>query len=204
MSSFHNDVFPKDIAYGARGGPSFNTTVLELASGYERRNRNWKKVRGRYNVAYGVRTPEQMDNLLNFFYARNGRAFSFPYFDWKDHKIKLQDIGVGDGATRNYQIFKRYESGGFYYDREITKIVPNSITEVYVGGFPTVDYTVDYLTGIITFNDPVPDGEVITLIECQFYVHVRFDTDMADIQLVTYEAESWPDIVLVEIKEDSQ
>lgn len=201
--SYHDDLFPKDIAYGARGGPAFNTTVLELASGYERRNRNWKKVRARYNVAYGVRTPEQMDKLLNFFYARNGRAFSFPYFDWKDHTIKNQQLGTGDGTTRSFQIFKRYQSGGHYYDREITKIIPGSVGDIYVGGLPNTEYTLDHLTGIITFDDPPALDDPITLIECQFYVHVRFDTDFADIQLVTYQAETWTDIVLVEIKEDN-
>src|SRR5690554_1675118 len=96
--SYHDDLFPIGIAYGARGGPQFNTTVLELASGYEKRNINWSKVRARYNVAYGIKKPQQMDLMLNFFYARMGRAYSFPYFDHKDHKVQGQVIGYGDGT----------------------------------------------------------------------------------------------------------
>jgi len=206
--SYHDDLFPKDIAYGARGGPEFNTTVLELASGYEKRNQNWSKARARYNVTYGIRNPDQMTRLLNFFYARRGRAFSFPYFDHKDHMIKNQAIGVGDGSTRTFQIFKRYESGGFYYDRLITKLIPNTLKSVAVGGVvrnPNT-YTVDPLTGTITFTGSTsnipPVGAEIFISEVQFYVHVRFDTDLADIQLVTFGAESWTDIILIEIKED--
>lgn len=209
--SYHNDLFPIGIAYGARGGPMFNTTILELASGFERRNINWSKVRARYNVTHGVKTPTDMDALLNFFYARFGRAYSFPFLDHKDHKIVNQIIAHGDGTTTTFQIIKRYQSGTYYYDRLITKIRPNTIGNVMVAGVPRVlngggadGYTLNPLTGVITFttapvlNDPI----IVTYVE--FYVHVRFDVDYMDIQLVTYRAESWTDIFLVEIKEDSE
>lgn len=207
--SYHDDLFPIGIAYGARGGPMFNTTVLELASGYEKRNINWSKVRARYNVAYGIKKPEHMDKMLDFFYARMGRAYSFPYFDWKDHKIEGQVLGYGDGVRREFAIFKRYESGGHFYDRQITKLKPDTIANVQVDGFPYTEngndefgYTADRFTGVITFNQaPAQDVEVM-LGYCEFYVHVRFDTDFMDIQLLTFEAEAWTDIFLVEIKED--
>lgn len=209
--SYHDDLFPKDIAYGARGGPMFNTTVLELSSGYEKRNMNWAKVRARYNVAYGVRKPEQMDNLLNFFMARRGRAFSFPYHDWKDYKVINQQIGVGDGNQTQFQIVKQYISGGHGYNRLITKLSPGTIGNVMVNGVPRVlngmgvdGYTVNNLSGIITFNQAPVNAHPVILTYVEFYVHVRFDTDFMDIQLVTYDAESWTDIFLVEIKEDVQ
>lgn len=209
--SYHDDLFPKDIAYGARGGPMFNTTVLELASGYEKRNINWQKVRARYNVAYGAKQPHQMDALLKFFYARRGRAYSFPYHDWKDYKIEDQYLGEGDDVTREFQIIKTYSSGGHSYERLITKLAPGTISGLTASGVPytlndggAYGYTVDLLTGMITFNNPPPMGAPIFLGYVEFYVHVRFDTDYMDIQLFTYDAESWADIFLVEIKDDIQ
>lgn len=207
--AYHNDLFPLDIAYGARGGPMFNTTVLELASGYEKRNQNWQKVRARYNVTYGIRKPAQMTAFLNFFYARQGRAHSFPYLDPKDSDVENGQIGVGNGTT-TVQIKKRYTSGGFYYDREITKLAPGTLAGVAVDGVPHVlggggadGVSVDELTGIMTFVTAPILGAAITCTYMKFYVHVRFDVDYADIQHVTYQAEAWPDIFLVEIKEDN-
>lgn len=207
--SYHDDLFPIGIAYGARGGPMFNTTVLELASGFERRNINWAKVKARYNVMHGVKTPEQMDDLLNFFYARRGRAYSFPFYDHKDHTITNQIIGEGDGAKSEFQIIKTYTSGGHSYERLITKLKPNTISGVTVNGVARVKdsveangYTVDNLTGKITFVTPPTSGADVVVGSCEFYVHVRFDTDFMDIQLVTYDAETWADIFLVEVKED--
>lgn len=207
--SYHDDLFPIGIAYGARGGPQFNTTVLELASGYEKRNINWSKVRARYNVAYGIKKPEQMDQMLNFFYARMGRAYSFPYFDHKDHKVQDQVLGYGDGVKTEFRIFKRYESGGKHYDRQITKIKPDTARNVQVNGFPYTEndagptgFSIDRFTGVLKFNEPPADEAEVMMGYCEFYVHVRFDTDFMDIQLLTYDAEAWTDIFLVEIKED--
>lgn len=209
--SYHDDLFPIGISYGARGGPSFNTTILELASGYEKRNINWAKVRAKYNVAHGVRTPEQMDTLLNFFYARYGRAYSFPFLDHKDHKVVSQQIGLGDGVKKVFQIFKRYQSQSYFYDRLITKIRPNTLGQVLVGGVPYLlgsntahGFTIDNLSGQIIFKEAVAVDVPVVITYVEFYVHVRFDIDYMDIQLLTYRAESWTDIFLTEIKEDIQ
>lgn len=207
--SYHDDLFPIGISYGARGGPQFSTTVLELASGYEKRNINWSKVKARYNVAHGVRTPEQMAELLNFFYARYGKAYTFPFLDHQDHKIVNQQLGIGDGATTSFQIYKRYQSKTYFYDRLITKLRPDTIGNVTVDGVPYVldsdddnGYSLDMLSGQVVFKvAPITDA-VIVLTYIEFYVHVRFDVDYMDIQLVTYRAESWTDIFLVEVKEN--
>lgn len=211
MDSFHNVVFPKDIAYGARGGPMFNTTVLELASGYEKRNINWSKVRAQYNVTYGLRRPEQMTALLNFFYARMGRAYSFNYYDHKDHVIESQILGEGDGTQTNFQIWKTYGDQTHFYNRLITKLVPDTLTTMFVDGLPRPKdagdpdgFQVDDLTGIVSFNTPPAPSEEVMLGHCEFYVHCRFDSDFMDVQLVTFEAETWSDIIIVEIKEDVQ
>lgn len=209
LQAFHDVVFPIDIAYGARGGPQFSTTVLTLASGHEKRNVNWAKVRAQYNVAYGVKEPAQMTALNNFFMARWGRAYSFQYFDWRDHIIENLLLGVGNGTTRQFQIFKRYISGAYNYDRQITKIKPNTIANVTVNDVPMVlngsgatGYTLDRLTGKVNFNTAPASGVPIVLGYVEFYVHVRFDTDMMDIQLPTYNAELWTDIILLEIKDE--
>ena len=46
--------FPARIAYGARGGPEFKTRVVTLASGFEQRNIDWERARGRWTIDTGA------------------------------------------------------------------------------------------------------------------------------------------------------
>jgi len=106
--TFQNIRFPTDISYGATGGPKFNTTVLTLSSGHEKRNINWSSVRCEYDVAYGIKTQSQMDDVRDFFYARRGRAYGFRFRDWSDYELVRQSIGSTDTATQTFQVYKRY------------------------------------------------------------------------------------------------
>ena len=63
------------------------------------------------------------------------------------------------------------------------------------------DYTVDYDTGIITFDTAPASEEEVLIDECEFHVHARFDTDKLDSSHDFWLTESWPDIPIVEIKE---
>ncbi len=153
MTSFHEVRFPVLVSYGANGGPKFNTTVLTLSSGYEKRNINWSQVRGEYDVAFGIKTEEEMNAVREFFYARRGKAYGFRYKDWTDFNLERQSIGMTDGETDTYQVYKRYTSAGINYDRNIQKVVSNAdaVTDlrVWVGstlmveGAGAGEYTVD-------------------------------------------------------------
>ena len=197
--SFHEVRLPVDIELGAVGGPMFNTTILELFSGYEQRNVNWSAAKGRWDIAYGIRDTADMDIVIAFFYGRNGRAYGFRFKDWTDYQIDpAQQIGVGDGAEVNFQIYKRYSSGGYNYDRTISKPVSGSET-VYLDGVETSAYTIDYTTGVITF-DSAPANGVVVSVTCEFDVPVRFDIDHLPVTAHGIELESVRDINIVEIR----
>jgi uncharacterized protein (TIGR02217 family) len=70
MSGFHEVRFPDNIAYGATGGPEFATMVVATSAGHEKRNVNWAEVRGRWDVASGLKKQAQIDELIAFFRAR--------------------------------------------------------------------------------------------------------------------------------------
>src|SRR5262245_8764199 len=53
MTSFHEVLFPLDIALKSAGGPQRRTDVVTLGSGAEERNARWAHSRRRYD-AYGV------------------------------------------------------------------------------------------------------------------------------------------------------
>lgn len=202
---FHDVVFPEEISYGSSGGPEFNTTVVSLSSGYEKRNINWEKVRAKYNVSHGIKTREQMEELLNFFYARMGKGFSFRYYDPLDFNTGHQTIGIGNGTNAVFQIVKVYQSGIYTYQRKITKPVQGSLLGLCVNAIPQnpSNYTVDWNSGTVTFKPGyIPAaGLEVTIEDCDFHVHARFDTDHMEITHDFWETMSWPQIPIVEIKD---
>lgn len=199
MPDFHDVIFPTDISYGSSFGPSFSTTIKELASGHEQRNINWSEARSKGDARYGVRTEDQMRSLVDFFYARNGRAYGFRYYDHLDHQILDQSIGTGNGANKVFQLFKRYEpTTGYFYDRTIRKPIAGSLV-LTVGGI-TAAATMDAATGIITTTATPALAADVRVVSCNFHVPVRFDIDELDVAFDDYNNLSVPSIPLIEIR----
>lgn len=195
--SFHEILFPEDISYGSSGGPGFNTTILELASGHEQRNINWSEQKATYEASHGVKTRAQMEELIDFFYARWGKAYGFRFKDWADFQCVDEQIGIGDGATTVFQMIKVYEPAGFPFTRTIRKLNPGT-TVVQVNGVNAA-FTSDDNSGLITLTGAPAAGAVITA-SCEFHVPVRFDIDDMKITHDAFETMSWPSIPIVEIK----
>ncbi len=160
-TAFIEQRFPPNISYGSKGGPSFNTSVFTASSGYEQRNINWEAARCKYDVSHGIRDTEDMNEVLDFFYAVRGKATGFRYKDWADYKLTQGQIGVGNGTEDEFQIVKKYQVGSETYTRTLRKIVtpsagpPAILFEVYVNDVLktiTTDYTINYNTGVITFG----------------------------------------------------
>jgi uncharacterized protein (TIGR02217 family) len=195
IKNFHSVRFPEDVSYGSSGGPGFKTTVIELASGHEQRNIDWSLARATYDVSYGVKSREQMEDVLEFFMARRGKAYGFRFKDWMDFAIARQSLGAA--TTTSTQIYKRYEPLTAYaYDRPILKIVPGSV-QWWANGVLKNSALVNTDTGLINTTGLI--GQTIE-IECEFDVPVRFDTDEIKIAHDDWELMSWPSIPLVELK----
>jgi uncharacterized protein (TIGR02217 family) len=155
----------ENIERGALGGARFNTSVLELDSGFEKRNINWSVPRSEFDLGFGLLLKHQvdpastmldLDELINFFYIVQGKANSFRMKDWSDFEIGYQNgstagvsrqfLGLGDDATTAFQIFKRYSFGGATFDRLLTKMVNNAKVELTLDGVLQVNpthYTID-------------------------------------------------------------
>lgn len=194
--AFHNVIFPEDYSQGAVGGPEFRTTVVATGSGYEQRNADWATARGRWDLSRLLYDPSARDATIAFFRARKGRAHTFLFKDWADYFVGMawnsttktldhsgsHNFATGDGVETEFQIYRVYDSGGFTESRKITR--PKSPIKVYENGVEqtvTVDYSVDYSTGIITFTSAPSLGVVIGW-GGEFYVPVRFDTDQLSME----------------------
>ncbi len=206
MTAFHEVQFPPSLSYGARGGPAFNTTILQLASGYERRNQNWQVARASYDVSHAVKTQAQMDALRAFFYERRGRAYGFRFKDWADYKlpndgdVRPTMMTTDGGTTTSFQIVKVYGSGTNNYTRTISKPVAGTV-RLFADAVETFSFSVNTATGVVTLNAPLvgTTGKVITM-QCEFDVPVRFDVDDMQVEVSDVEALAWGSIMLVEIR----
>jgi len=201
--AFHDVRFPLCIEIGATGGPRFRTTVLGLGSGYEKRNIEWSRVRGAWDVGSGVKTKADMDAVIAFFYARQGRAHAFRFRDWTDYQIGTVGvpltIGTGTGALTQFQLTKRYTSGSYYFDRKITRPVSGTVF-VRTNESPTRSYSLNTSTGLVTFTTPPGNGATVTAWG-EFDVPARFDTDDLNITGVYDGVLDIPSIPIVEVRE---
>ncbi|MGF1545148.1 MAG: TIGR02217 family protein [Parvularculaceae bacterium] len=206
MTDFHEALFPLEISLGSEGGPTRRTDIVALVSGREARTSPWTGSRRAYNAGYGVKSLADVEKAVAFFEARRGRLYGFRFrdpFDWRSCAADRepaagdQPIGVGDGATTDFQLTKRYESGGFHYDRPIKKPVAGSVL-VAVDGEARGDALADPTTGVVSLAAPPAAGASVTA-GFRFDTPVRFDTDSLRINLAAFRAGDIPSIPLIEV-----
>ncbi len=208
--NFHDVRFPTSLSFGSVGGPLRKTDVVTLANGFEERNSPWAHSRRRYDAGFGMRSLDDVEHLIAFFEARGGQLYGFRWKDWTDYKscapsaapaFDDQIIGSGDGATTTFSLSKRYDSGGFVYDRPITKAVAGTVL-AGVGGQARAegtDFTVAPDAGTITLAvAPVIGAEVTAGFE--FDVPVRFDTDQIQTSVASFQAGDVPNVPVVEVR----
>ncbi|MEO1549372.1 MAG: DUF2460 domain-containing protein [Pseudomonadota bacterium] len=208
--TFHDVQFPVNISFGSSGGPERRTEIVALANGHEERNAPWSQSRRRYEAGIGVRSLDDLAEVIGFFEARMGQLYGFRWKDWADYKSCApsettaptdQMLGEGDGATLRFQLVKQYRSGAQSHTRTITKPVFGTVT-VAISGDQRVegsDFTVDLETGEVVFADAPLPGEIVTA-GFEFDVPVRFDTDRLEANLASFQAGSVPSVPIVEVR----
>lgn len=182
------------MKYGFVSTPRFSTSITAVASGAERRNRNWM-------------------HPLHTFPFRDPLDFASRDLPAPDQAPVIgptdQVIGVGDGQRAEFQLVRSYTFGGESYQRKISKPVvstvvvalnaqpPEEILETQGGPYT---WTVDRETGVITFDKPVYKDLLVTA-GFLFDVEVRFETDDAYDGIVrAYRVSGHADVVFVEVR----
>lgn len=216
--SFFEVEFPRAISYKAVGGPSWNTFVVDVASGSEQRNRNWAKARGKWTVS--LITPASAaasrqtfaEALETFFLMIGGRADGFRFFNHLSFYAGNQPVVA---ATSGIQLQRTYSLASRTYVRTITKPITSSVKDyqgnaltntvvIKTSGGATRDpatYTVDHTTGIVTGTVDVTD-----LASFQYHIPVRLDTDDFQMQIEDSDVSSgdpivsWNSLSLVEVR----
>ncbi len=208
--NFHEVQFPAPLSVGSSGGPERRTEIVQLSNGFEERNSPWAHSRRRYDAGLGVRSFDDLAEVIAFFEARHGQLYGFRWKDWTDFKSCRpsgapgaldQAIGVGDGSLRDFPLSKRYASGGVDYVRPIAKPVYGSV-RLAMDGVAVVageDFFVDHAQGSVRFAIAPATGAAITA-GFEFDVPVRFDTDRIATSLASFAAGDIPSVPVLEVR----
>ncbi|HHX88196.1 MAG TPA: DUF2460 domain-containing protein [Paracoccus sp.] len=209
--AFHEIRFPANLSFGSLGGPERRTEIVTLANGHEERNTPWAQSRRRYDAGLGLRSLDDVEALIAFFEARQGMLHGFRWKDWADYKscpasravsALDQSLGHGDGMGREFRLAKTYRSGAQAARRVIGKPVAGSV-RVAVGGVELPEgmgWEVDVNTGSITLADaPAAAAEVRAGFE--FDVPVRFDTDIIQVSVASFQAGDVPRVPVIEVRQ---
>lgn len=210
MGNFHDVRFPAAISFGSSGGIERRTEIVELVSGREERNSPWAHSRRRYDAGLGVRSLDDLGEVLAFFEARHGRLYGFRWKDWLDHKSCApsgtpgpvdQKLVADTLPTRRWKLSKAYWDMAGGYVRPITRPVAATV-RVAVDGvelIPGDDFVVEPVTGDVTLAVAPPIGAAVTA-GFEFDVPVRFDSDVIEVNLAAFEAGEIPSIPIIEVR----
>ncbi len=210
--TFHEVRFPTAISFGSSGGPERRTEIVVLGSGHEERNTRWADSRRHFDAGYGVKSLEDLHEVISFFEERRGKLYGFRWKDHSDHRssLPLQDItaqdqllGIGNGVQSEFQLLKTYGETFAPYSREITKPVEGSVLVSIDSNLQieNTDYTIDHTTGIVAFlSGSIPTNGAIVTAGFEYDVPVRFDTDELKINLSRFNAGEIPNIPVVEVR----
>lgn len=188
--SFSEERFNTEIRYGVVGGPEFNTTVVTTDNGFEQRNLNWSVARGKWQCATDLYNKSEIDQLIAFFRARQGKFQGFRFKDWSDFDDGGHGVFTGiTGSTTTVQMTKNYVTlGGSTTQRAIIKPVQTTI-KVFNSGTQLVEgtnYSIDYTTGILTEITGPYTTSALTWTG-QFDVPARFDVDTFNADFQGYD-----------------
>jgi uncharacterized protein (TIGR02217 family) len=135
-------------------------------------NQKWAYSRRQFRCTWGPKKLADVEEFIRFWeVVKTTHTFRLrDEQDYRsaDHGFAItnldQPIGVGDGSTTAFWVVKSYSYGGETYVHRITTLVNGSLL-LAVAGLPqteTTDYTFNHETGLIKFNAPPGNGQLIT------------------------------------------
>lgn len=203
--SFHEVRLPARLAFGSTAGVERRTEITTLASGYERRSTPWAFARRRYLIGAGVRSLDDMAELVAFFEARRGPLHGFRFRDPLDFKSCApsrsvaatdQALGVGDGVRTRFGLAKAYGDVA----RPVSKPVVGSV-RVAVDGVELAAsaFSLEATTGEVTLASAPAPGAAVSA-GFAFDTPVRFESDRLDVTLEGFAAGRLVAVPLIEVR----
>ncbi len=200
MNSFHNIRFPADISAKAVSKINFQTEIISFLGGNEKRNSFQATPLRKFEINLKEISNLQAERVREFFIARQGSAYSFRFKDWQDFEAINQEIAVGDGITKNFQLIKKYGDDQNYISRKITKIFQNSEKIFLDGVIQSSGFNISANNGVVSFTSAPAVGVAINA-SFEFDCIVRFEQDFLEFSQESFAKGSLQKIGFIEVLE---
>lgn len=182
-------VFPLCPSFGFTKLADYSVTIVERASGIRTVNRNWYYPLHTFSaVPLDGRQEDDMSIIMRFWHAIGGQSGQFRFRDYTDYKstarpgdeISAIDQPLIETQTPNvWQMVKLYTDETFQYQQQrliqkpvdATILIADSGVDLNEGS----DYSIDYETGLVTFDSSaLPAG--VPSWGGEFHVPVMFES----------------------------
>lgn len=173
-------------AYGWSGGPNFQTTIVTMRNGRERRNAEWADARHRFTMPFNNIPQGGYTGIKQMHLVARGRLSAFKFRDELDYTADGVVFGEGDGSETVFQLRKVSVIDGVSYIRNTYVIQPGAV--ILVNGSPAT-HTVDMDRGLVTFSAAPANGATLSG-SWEFGLWVRFDQDDLPFSIDSRNAET--------------
>lgn len=162
--------------------PVWSSRVQTAASGRDQVAELWSYPLYKFTLTYEVLDSDQLALLTGFFNACRGRSRAFLFTDPEQNTVTNGQFGTGTGSVSHFQLLRSIS--GFAEP----VLAPLSVTAVRLGGLTlaTSSYSVDPLTGVVTFTSPPAAGAVLTA-DFTYAFRCRFLADQAEFAQFAYQ-----------------
>jgi uncharacterized protein (TIGR02217 family) len=179
-------IFPAlpGLAWSVTKTPTFQTRIQRAVSGRELRALDYPYPLWQFTLVFDFLRDnpaaglDELRTLMGFFMLCQGAFGTFLFQDPSDDRVSGQQIGTGDTLRTVFQLQrtmgKTLPRGGFLEPI----VAPNVVNAVYFNGIvqDPAGYSVDPMTGLVTFNIAPGSGLIITA-DYSYYFRCRFIDD---------------------------
>jgi uncharacterized protein (TIGR02217 family) len=179
-------IFPAlpGLAWSVTKSPTFQTRIQRAVSGRELRALDYPYPLWQFTLVFDFLRDnpaagfDELRTLMGFFMLCQGAFGTFLFQDPSDDRVSGQQIGTGDTLRTVFQLQrtmgKTLPGGGFLEPI----VAPNVVSAVYFNGIvqDPAGYSVDPMTGLVTFNIAPGSGLIITA-DYSYYFRCRFIDD---------------------------
>ena len=179
-------IFPAlpGLAWSVTKSPTFQTRIQRAVSGRELRALDYPYPLWQFTLVFDFLRDnpaagyDELRTLMGFYMLCQGAYGTFLFQDPSDDRVSGQQIGTGDAITTVFQLQRamgRTLPGGGFSE---PIVAPNVLSRVYLNGIfqDPVTYSVDLMTGLVTFNTAPASGLTITA-DYSYYFRCRFIDD---------------------------
>ena len=179
-------IFPAlpGLAWSVTKSPTFQTRIQRAVSGRELRALDYPYPLWQFTLVFDFLRDnpaagfDELRTLMGFFMLCQCAFGTFLFQDPSDDRVSGQQIGTGDTLRTVFQLQRTMgetlPGGGFLEPI----LAPKVVSTVYFNGIiqDPAGYSVDSMTGLVTFNTAPGSGLIITA-DYSYYFRCRFVDD---------------------------